>query len=392
MKSKLFALSVFPLLLIFFSCNNDVRVKNEDCKYIPVDVEQKRIDFNEYYQLFIDDLDIVSLELLPGAEIRSVIDFSIADNKIFIQQDHQNPLLVFSMDGKYLYSIGKIGKGAGEIELIKYFFIEDTTLYILSWSSIYTFDLKGNLLDEQVLLKHFKMNKPFYPDQFYKYNNTYFFYDVGRETSHSLYIFNEDGKYIGEELPINYFPIGLFSRFIKSDDNVYLLPPNCQYVIYRLADESIIPAYCFDFGAHGIQPNEDLPATRDNADELFEYCYYKKKVDFINAFNDIGNYLLYDFVFMNKRICGLYMKDKQKNYLLKSNEINLFDPVGNSNFCKTYNERIICFVDAYIVVDAIEKGNIECKFLPDQKVNDIIGVLKNLKYTDNPVMFSIKIK
>jgi hypothetical protein len=329
MKSKLFALSVFSLLLIFFSCNNGEKVKIEDCKSIPVDVDQKRIDFNEYYQLFIDDLDIVS------------------------------------MDGKYLYSIGKIGKGAGEIELIKYFFIEDTTLYILGWSSIYTFDLKGNLLNEQVLLKHFKMNKPFYPAQFYKYNNTYFFYDVGRETSHSLYIFNEDGKYIGEELPINYFPIGLFSRFIESDDNVYLLPPNCQYVIYRLADESIIPAYCFDFGAHGIQPNEDLPATRDNSDELFEYCYYKKKVDFIDTFNDIGNYLLYVFGFMNKKNCGLYMKDKQKNYLLKSNEINLFDPVRNSNFCKTYNERIICFVDAYIIVDAIEKGNIECKFLPN---------------------------
>ena len=75
----------------------------------------------------------------------------IGDEHILVKGRSNNPCKLFTIDGKFLTSIGAIGRGPGEYTNIYDMVLDEKNdrIYLLPWSAqnILVYDLSGNALD-----------------------------------------------------------------------------------------------------------------------------------------------------------------------------------------------------------------------------------------------------
>jgi len=121
------------LLLCFFSCSNRDGKNDLLPKYSIGDIYNKPEDI--LLEDFAEEVKIIPLETPEEA----LINFSMC--RVYLYKDllfvrHNSRCSVFNLDGKYLYDIGKKGKGPNEYVSVTHFYFRDNYIIFRDMMSI----------------------------------------------------------------------------------------------------------------------------------------------------------------------------------------------------------------------------------------------------------------
>ena len=243
------------LCLIFLSCSSD---KGD------IMVQYSASTGNELLSsTFFDDMEIIVLHG-EGTPLFGPYVSMIAKNDTYYIADHfqSGKIYLFDKNGKYLYSVGELGRGKNEYLALSDMAIEkngDISIYSSYEGMLYTFSPLG----------HFLRNTEFV----YKSANlaslngfNYHFFGDGSGASYQLYITDEkncriDSCIISPSNVPHFSPSPPVFTLFKGMLNL-CLPLESE--IYRLKDEKWSVSYRFDLGEYTV-PTEYYSKTRNEA-------------------------------------------------------------------------------------------------------------------------------
>lgn len=174
------------------------------------------------------------------------------DNHFFVYDYQQNQFLIFDRDGKFIQTFSRKGQGPEEYTAMLDFTIDDSQLYILDFTKLKIYDLKGNFLrDFDVVAGRGEIAVG---------GNHDIYLRRGYHNETQLQIFSPDGTLIanllpsrevlhGFEIPTN--PSGAIGRIGK---DIYIAPP-FQNSVFSIADTVPVAIATFDFCDDNIPDN-----------------------------------------------------------------------------------------------------------------------------------------
>jgi hypothetical protein len=263
MKRVLFIIVVMSV--VFPGCNNRERTQNaREILTIPQSVDTSFFKNVSGYEL-------IRLEATNASSLLSHISkIRVFKDEIFILDIRQNKLVVFSKDGKFLRSIGRIGRGPGEYIRLTGFEIDHRTneLLLLDKSEgkalIYSMDgtFKKHVSFENLSLNIARLGN----------GNFVLAYGVGlfqQNDNYVLAICDPQGRVISRHIRNEFsLPIAFNANMLMSmpDGSVCFLP-QFNNVLYSISgDEAVTPVLGFELpsGLVGIDDIVGLGITNDD--------------------------------------------------------------------------------------------------------------------------------
>lgn len=151
MKTKL--LIIFLAASVLSSCSRVNKNNDDYLQIFPLREKKTEIKLND---LFFD-FDFISLETSENSLIGSINKLIVNKNLIFIlDKSKAKKIFVFNKEGKFIRTIGKIGKGPHEYTNIEDFTINQETgnLAVLAYpSKLLEYDQNGNFIRQKKLSK-----------------------------------------------------------------------------------------------------------------------------------------------------------------------------------------------------------------------------------------------
>ena len=142
-KKTIFIISV---LLIMVSCKSnkiDNIIKSDDCMKLII---PENINNVLPIDSIFSNIRIVPLETNDNCLIGQIAKVEFYDDKIFLL-DSFRKLLVFDINGKFLFNVGKVGRGPGEYPEIRDFDLDENgNIYVLTYQKILQFSKNGKYL------------------------------------------------------------------------------------------------------------------------------------------------------------------------------------------------------------------------------------------------------
>ena len=115
--------------IIVFGCNED-RQNEKDSDIFQINIPLTSGD----KPLFADSLfcgkEIVPLETTPECLISPIDKLEIADDKLYLLDNEQDFIFIFSRQGKFINKIDDIGRGPEEYYELSDFHIDDSLIYV----------------------------------------------------------------------------------------------------------------------------------------------------------------------------------------------------------------------------------------------------------------------
>ena len=135
--SNSFNYILLTTLLCLFSCVADRKPGNA---FAP-DLLGEAAEEIRYSQ-FVDSLEYIPLETTDECLIGKITDIALTDDRIFVLDELQQTVWVFTSDGRYINRIGKRGEGPGEYLRITQLEYDKTKnqLIVLSSSKLFFYD------------------------------------------------------------------------------------------------------------------------------------------------------------------------------------------------------------------------------------------------------------
>ena len=131
--------------IIVFGCNED-RQNEKDSDIFQINIPLTSGD----KPLFADSLfcgkEIVPLETTPECLISPIDKLEIADDKLYLLDNEQDFIFIFSRQGKFINKIDDIGRGPEEYYELSDFHIDDSLIYVTVGSGrnkVICYDLNG---------------------------------------------------------------------------------------------------------------------------------------------------------------------------------------------------------------------------------------------------------
>lgn len=236
---------------------------------------------------YLKSVHYVKLELNDDSMFGEITNIEIFNDKIYILDYVTGNLFVFTIDGKFLFSLNKQGSGPGEYTQIDFFSIDKNLNQIviadLMTNNVMRYDLNGKFISKQKVpcwvdgvypIKGGKMVLfTNYRDNSSKFINQYniLFIDSLSNIEKGYFL------YPSSEISNVRFPCPINGGFYYADNNVNFFSL-LKDTVYKIEDESIKPKYVFDFGKYKFDSSYLLkdPSVLSN---------YLKKGDFSRLFN-----------------------------------------------------------------------------------------------------------
>lgn len=136
------------ILLLGISCVNEMKI-NSIGEIPTINVEVSALETIKVKGLsdIFEPLEIISLETRDESVIQNIDKIEIFGQNIYILDSQGTKgLLVFSIDGKFKYKIGSIGKGPGEYINALDFDVDDSQIRILSFKKLIIYDKFGKFI------------------------------------------------------------------------------------------------------------------------------------------------------------------------------------------------------------------------------------------------------
>lgn len=246
-----------PLILLAFCCVCSCRLdKNsngnagdyltinyDSAKYQTIQVDlDKRLKPLELSGLF--NIEMLMLEINSEALIGSIDKVYLTQNYIFVlDSDVAQKLFLFNRKGKYIRTIGKLGKGPGEYMEIADFDISEAEqkvfLYADDDRKIIAYDYDGKLLNETKISAYGYAINRFEDGRFLT---------IGWGSTYNVNYWDKKGKELSFYKDVNYNFINHQDRrpVSKYNDSCYIHFPFNNF-IYKATSQTIEPLYYFDF-------------------------------------------------------------------------------------------------------------------------------------------------
>lgn len=297
-------MSRYLLILIFLlSCTNAVKTNLGSLETSEINVETRpgqKIVLSE----IASDVSYVKLMTTAQNTIGSINKMIIQDNKYYIFDSKTQKILVFGINGNFLFQIDRSGRGPGEYLHIQDFLVDSARSNIEIWDNgnqkILTFDKTGKFESERSFI--------YYINSFCKFNgNVYICFasnalnpKLYNEGSFNVIVVDSANKLKASFLPINdlkYLSIGEQNFFERYGNGVNVSIPFDNNIYYVTTGSSIVK-YKINFSNYKMP--ENFIKEYNNADLSKSSERSNAMIQLLNKFND-GSYILSVFnIFENR--------------------------------------------------------------------------------------------
>jgi len=367
---KLFNIAIW--LVAFSSCHEKVKTK----PIISIIVENIP-QMSGKYQEKVSNFTFVPLETKDESLIQYIKKVTIYDNKIYILDDQRPLFAIFTIDGKFIRSVGKKGNGPGEFYFPSDFLIDSLHKQIEVYDGlrdrILIYNLNGNFLK--------RIPVPVRGDYFVKFTNEdYIVYTNMRnekEMTFKLARIDKSGKLVSKELAYTAKTNQtLFSPFVHiSKDEFILSEYNCD-TIFRINPKEVIPWVYIDMGKEGM-PYEyrlDFDKASNNAQK------YSQKA---GSPMILGNQLIVKYSKnWNPKYLFYNLLDNSANYFKVTNTYDL--AFGTPSFSS--NNKMVGVIQTTSLNLHKTNPQYALQYQMGEKIPQIENFRKNMKLTDNPCL------
>lgn len=320
----------FLKLLIIGACLTACSRSESSVDMIIIDLE-KNEQISIPYSSFIDSITYIPLETTDVCLIGEVRDIIISDSIIFMLKSERDEILLFSIEGKYLRKLSKIGQGPGEYRAINQMsYNEKRQSLSISSTKIIEYDLYGNLKNE------FRI--PFDISDLYQFDNGDYLLSRLESVNdpHTLVALVDSTGSLKREIfrrnPEHRIMATNRWELISWDDEVHFISPQIDNILYTYRSDSLrrdlkfklLPKVSSDY-----YKNELV-----SSGEFFRKNYYRTKyressnwVDLFFCSQDNTRLLLY-----NKKSGKYTVSESSNNDMDTRKIIQLCSSSGNNTF------------------------------------------------------------
>lgn len=379
----LFSIVFILILVLAYSCHESSKDRFKTIVIEPSSASEG------YLSSYFDSIFYIPLVTSDSAVIGSIKKIEFYKDIIFITDGISNKVYVFSIDGKYILSVGKNGRGPGEFNKIS----EAAFDTLLKRVMVFDFDLKKELA--------YDFSGNFLAE---KENNWWIseclFLDSSRcliKRSNSLSADNEgntvykinlvkNGQRIKGFFPYDESPAtttyDLSRVFTTTYNNIYI-GQLYNDTIYIFKQESVIPEFIVKYTSSGIPVYILRKKNSEIGEELWQTKTYAYGHQII-AENDFEIFLT--FIYKNRQHFCFYLKN--------SGETRIYSSLTNDIDGGIFKIPLKTNLQGYVV--SVIYPN-ELKEVCEKNYNHITGIeLKEIcdkiQISDNPVLMCSRMR
>lgn len=377
-----FVVFFFLCLCVNYACNSSHSVP-ENAIVISVDLDNRQKTFDLTNMLDTTFYDIIPLETDSTCLIGEISDLFFDGEHFYVVDKMNGSIFGFDRQGKFLFKINKLGRGAGEYTELTgaYFTGNQFYVYDVNLEKLLVFGINGDFIDEYIVSGIWAY------DIFVFHNRVYYLNDWSSASCgcYRLYSTNLQGGDLQKMLP---FPKkestrgwGCSKYYSLTDERVSFIYSSLN-MLYCLDSTNMMQEYYLDFGKYNMPEAYALKS----AQELLRLKALDKYTLGLDKIWETKNYFFgnisepYSWLIFNKNSKQIIVAD----YL----DISSF--VGLSPwFCQ--EGYLICCHPTFSLIGTCnelckeEDISVNFKSMLKKKV-------ENLNDIDNPVLFLYKLK
>jgi hypothetical protein len=398
MKTKVSIIILIFILLICFSCNNlkKKQINESDNKKINLKILKINGDINSLLQIdsIFSDFTIIPLETKEECLISRINKVLHYEDKFLLQDDAQK-LLLFNTNGKFLYEVGKKGKGPGEFIELRDFDIDKAgNIYILDWNRILKYSINGIFMKAYPI--HFSHDNNYFAgnmaiknnDNFLIWSGSIAIKDKNKGKVFAIHEISKEGEVVKSFYPLKYHVGGNYNQFKRYKDLILIDPIFGSNIIYSINMEDVEGRYYIDFGERTLKiPVPEGFTSLSDFKKRIEIDYFHSIMNFIET----DEWIYFTFFFKDKVYNVYFSKKLNKSFISKQWPL-VSGRIAPWMISTSYNDKLIAFVEPPYVIEDINK----CKMLNFNSLPlSVKNNLKNLaqiKSSNNPILFICSMK
>jgi hypothetical protein len=379
-------------MLLFFACKQGKSDASE--KISEVKITSDNSNQTDILQL-IEDLNLVPLETGNNCLVGKVRMLKTDGNQLYLLEYNDNPIKVFSKDGKFVSEIGHKGSGPGEFIQMCDFLPDKDTVSIFAWSGNkkwIRYSMNNQLLYETNMSFPFDMICPIENNRYLAYvsNGT-----VSAECDYYLYCIDKkfevqsrkDPKTPPKDIPLHVFQ----NHFCQNSGFLSYMKDYCDTIYSISHDLDIRPKYHLDFGKNWYSKGFLEKYHNKSVFEIYNAIDQNKYVKFIN-FHESNEHLIIGYTIRqdDKKDCkyiSIHFKDTGNTFNFKEKPSN--DVLANLMMRPYYvrGNQFLSLISAEDLLDMASKIESD-----DDISKKVKRYAKQIDMEDNPivVLFSLK--
>lgn len=393
---ELLIFKVFCFLGLFAGCNPPAENNTEipgDPQIIEIHENNNPVSWDE----IIQKVTLVPLETHDSAVLGLSKNIAVNDRIYFLCN---NRLQLFNRDGKYLYSVGRQGRGPGEYGQITDFCITEAgDICILDYQKIMRYTASGTFQKEYSLTEYCDtcINPNFLcwindDLQYFWISGNSEFETLPESDRFHLYKMH-NGKIQQSYYKAFSVTTSGASKFVpKKDGDYYLLPSDYDNFICTIDQNGISKSYVLDFGRYHVNFEDftygfSSEVGYNNLMKLIQGNYGYN----IHMFVDMGETIFMAFRLKAENTYGFYNKITHKTILLSSEcVIDNQLPFLPLTFDRLNSEILVGVIQPYELLQYWEENDIEPSESRLMGPDDVLH-LQEIEEMDNAVLVFIRI-
>ena len=376
-------------LLVFaslFSCDT---TKQEDASsniYIDVDHADatRLLDISS---LFLPDAEFIGLETSEDILISFIKKMRIEENAIYISDIHDQGILVFDNQGKFIRSIGRKGLGPEEYSEMGDFIVSGDSIFIQDRfkDKILIYNTDGRYLS-RIMLKDFDFV------EFYKTDDTLCFFTNNKSSEFGNYniitynLKNQEYNCYAPFEPDNFNFWRLGSLFSTYNDEKFLILAG-DHTIYHVKDYDMLPKWTVHFSKDEI-PDE---LKEKDLQTILTESSNKGYIKGIGGIRHTPDYLFFSYSHGDESRNVLYNRHTHKVDICGNMVINDLGKLFVSRFVITSKGDFIIIQDAGFLKSVWEQACKNNEFKNPVNREKMETLINSISDDSNPVMIKLKL-
>jgi len=351
-------------------------------------------------------IEYLPLETNANCYLSYPVQIEIFDSLIFIQDHREDQIFTFSMNGKFRNSIGKIGKGPGELIAYGDFFIDSNnrTIEILDngTDKMQIFGFDGNFINSKQLIWCSSFKKTLNGDYLMYSGYAPHYHDKkGKLLDTPIVLVDNNGdiknRFRKEFEPNGY---GIRATMLKDAINRFgdtiLFCPNRSNIVFQYFNTKLSKRVVFDFGSKNLpQKYSSISDLTFNDLTNLQARYILDLANFIETEKQYA----FTFNYQNALYQALVNKQNDKQFVTKSaNFINDLDRMNFKYFhlISYYNNSFVFYIHSIDFKEQLDRllnsmKKIEKEiYLKDHP--DILRIYNGISNENNPILVFFKCK
>ena len=390
------------ILIVIMTLNAHQSVSQEKAAR----VDLKEFDKSVLLSDFFTSVNYLPLETNNSSFLTYPTQIQFFDSLLFFQDHKDDQIYVFSITGKFLNTIGRIGRGPGEQLTFGDFYIDREKKLIeildLGTDNLFTYSFNDQVIGQRKLIWCSSFAKTNSGDYLMYSGYAPHFHDQkGKLLKSPIALVNDKGKVVNL-FTSDFEPFGLGIRSIMSKNalskigDTILFCPNRSNVIYQYYNSNLTPRIYLDFG------KREMPRKYANMNGLtYENIstFQSQFIVDINDFMESNDFIAFNFSYQSTLYQALINKKSHKKAIAKStNYINDIDRIEYRYF------HLMSYMDGYFIFyihavdfknqisDIFSKMSVEDRNKYQTENSDIMNIYNNISINDNPIIVLFKCK